>query len=103
MRQAELAFREVRIPRYSGARTASGYFDDPAALAAAVEPWDSRGNVYLTLNPVQPALLARAANRMKENVTSTTADTDIVVASAKAYITALNKLHSKLERLNPQV
>ncbi len=31
------------------------------------------------------------------------ADTDIVVASAKAYIAALNKLHSKTERINPQV
>jgi 2-isopropylmalate synthase len=31
------------------------------------------------------------------------ADTDIVVASAKAYIDALNKLHSKLERVNPQL
>ncbi len=31
------------------------------------------------------------------------ADTDIVVASAKAYLNALNKLHSRLERLNPQV
>ena len=31
------------------------------------------------------------------------ADTDIVVASAKAYISALNKLHSKLQRLNPQM
>jgi 2-isopropylmalate synthase len=31
------------------------------------------------------------------------ADTDIVVASAKAYLSALNKLHSRLERLNPQV
>ena len=31
------------------------------------------------------------------------ADTDIVVASAKAYINALNKLHSRLERLNPQM
>ena len=30
------------------------------------------------------------------------ADTDIVVASAKAYIDALNKLYSKLERVNPQ-
>jgi len=30
------------------------------------------------------------------------ADTDIVVASAKAYISALNKLASKMERLNPQ-
>jgi 2-isopropylmalate synthase len=30
------------------------------------------------------------------------ADTDIVVASAKAYIAALNKLESSVERLNPQ-
>jgi 2-isopropylmalate synthase len=30
------------------------------------------------------------------------ADTDIVVASAKAYIGALNKLESKVEKLNPQ-
>jgi len=31
------------------------------------------------------------------------ADTDIVVASAKAYLNALNKLHSGQEKLNPQV
>ena len=31
------------------------------------------------------------------------ADTDIVIASAKAYLNALNKLHSKLEKMNPQV
>jgi 2-isopropylmalate synthase len=31
------------------------------------------------------------------------ADTDIVVASAKAYLNALNKLHSKLERAHPQI
>jgi len=30
------------------------------------------------------------------------ADTDIVVASAKAYISALNRLQSKFEKLNPQ-
>ena len=30
-------------------------------------------------------------------------DLDIVVASAKAYLAALNKLHSKAERLNPQL
>ncbi|OGA70080.1 MAG: 2-isopropylmalate synthase [Betaproteobacteria bacterium RIFCSPLOWO2_12_FULL_65_14] len=29
-------------------------------------------------------------------------DTDIVVASAKAYISALNRLESKMERVNPQ-
>jgi 2-isopropylmalate synthase len=31
------------------------------------------------------------------------ADLDIVVASAKAYLSALNKLHSKTEKLNPQL
>src|SRR5512141_1371515 len=31
------------------------------------------------------------------------ADTDIVVASAMAYLSALNKLHSKVERINPQL
>ena len=31
------------------------------------------------------------------------ADTDIIVASAKAYLNALNKLHVGAERLNPQV
>ncbi len=31
------------------------------------------------------------------------ADTDIIVASAKAYLNALNKLQSNIERVNPQV
>ncbi|WP_126446781.1 2-isopropylmalate synthase [Sulfuricystis multivorans] len=31
------------------------------------------------------------------------ADTDIIVASAKAYLNALNKLHARAERLNPQL
>ncbi|MDO9602102.1 MAG: alpha-isopropylmalate synthase regulatory domain-containing protein, partial [Rhodocyclaceae bacterium] len=31
------------------------------------------------------------------------ADTDIIVASAKAYINALNKLHAGPERVNPQL
>jgi 2-isopropylmalate synthase len=31
------------------------------------------------------------------------ADTDIVIASAKAYLNGLNKLHAKSQKLNPQV
>jgi len=31
------------------------------------------------------------------------ADPDIVVASAKAYLSALNKLQSKVDKLNPQI
>ena len=31
------------------------------------------------------------------------ADTDIIVASAKAYINALNRLHDGVQRINPQL
>jgi hypothetical protein len=68
---------EVRLlntPR----RTVSGYFDDLEALVAAVAPWDGRASIYLTANPVQPVLLARARNRLKEFVTTTTADDAIL-------------------------
>jgi len=62
---------------------ASGYFDDPEALVAAVEPLDAAGTtgIYVTLNEVNPALLARRANRIKMRLAkkdATTADTDIV-------------------------
>ncbi|MBM3758329.1 MAG: hypothetical protein FJW38_30680 [Acidobacteria bacterium] len=44
----------------------SGFFDDFAALAQAVETYspDAKGT-YITLNPVNAALLARAANRIR--------------------------------------
>ena len=48
---------------------------------------------------------AKTTVRLEENgklVDGQGADTDIVVASAKAYINALNKLASKGERVNPQ-
>ena len=53
--------REVRVPM--GRTTDAGYFDDPDAIPAAVARYDGRENAYITLNPVTPALLARAANR----------------------------------------
>jgi len=71
--------REVRIPKHDRyGNTASGYFDDLEKLAAAVSRWDGRANIYLTLNPVNPALLARAANRIVEKAEKTTADADVV-------------------------
>ena len=69
--------REVRIIA-NRRRTDSGYFDDPGKLRAAVARYDGRENVYITINPVAPALLARAANRFVEFAQSTTADVDIV-------------------------
>ncbi|MEN6343078.1 MAG: hypothetical protein ABFC89_11040, partial [Methanospirillum sp.] len=65
-------------------RVASGYFDDLAKLADAVEPMDAAGQyrgIYVTLNPVNPALLARRANRVEGRLgrgDPTTADADIV-------------------------
>ncbi|MDH7511196.1 MAG: hypothetical protein QHH04_09185 [Methanolinea sp.] len=62
---------------------ASGYFDDPAALGAAVGPLDAAGTagIYVTLNEVNPALLSRRANRIKMHLSqkdATTADGDIL-------------------------
>jgi hypothetical protein len=60
--------------------TASGYFDDPVKLAAAVVGTiQQAGAVYITLNPVDVALLARACNRIKAvKKQPTTSDADIV-------------------------
>ncbi|MDP9359734.1 MAG: YfjI family protein, partial [Chloroflexota bacterium] len=79
------AVHEVRIPktRKGPARlwgVASGYFDDPDAVVVALgclTGLDAEG-VYLTLNPVDPALLARAANRLAVGRPPTTADADVL-------------------------
>lgn len=68
--------REVRIP--TPGRTDSGYFDSPAALVAAAKTVDGRENLYLTINPVNPALLSLAVNRLKSRVRTTTSDAQIV-------------------------
>jgi hypothetical protein len=70
---------EIRIPKAGRRGTISGYFDDPEALADAVLPLDGTvPGVYVTFNPCNPALLARAANRLKERAEQTTSDGDIL-------------------------
>ena len=45
----------------------------------AAEQWSGKApGVYATLNPCNPALLARVANRLKDRVKTTTSDSDIV-------------------------
>jgi len=59
--------------------TRSGYFDDHELLIRAAADLDAQGwQVYVTLNPVDAALLARAANRVKDRPKNTTADRDII-------------------------
>ncbi len=65
-------------------RISSGYFDDITTFADMAEHLDlSRefSGIYATLNPVNPALLARRANRVAARLgrkDATTADADIV-------------------------
>jgi hypothetical protein len=61
----ELRALDAVTPGWRRPHTVAGYFDDPAKLAAAAAGIQARG-VYMTLNPVQPALLARAHNRVKD-------------------------------------
>lgn len=69
---------EVRIPDAGRFRTVSGYFDDLDQLQSAVANYDGRvPGIYFTMNPVNPALLARAVNRLKQYAKLTTSDPDI--------------------------
>jgi hypothetical protein len=59
--------------------TVSGYFDDFDKLLKEIQRIDGKvPAVYLTLNPVNPALLARSKNRLKPYAKQTTSDTDII-------------------------
>jgi hypothetical protein len=76
---------EARLPKSRRGprrfyRTVSGYFDDPDAFASALAGvgGDDAEAVYLTLNPVDPALKARAANRLLNGAPATTADADVL-------------------------
>lgn len=65
----------------SGRGTISGFYDDTGAFARDAARWSGRsGGVYWTINPVNPALLARASNRLREYVDrgQTTSDQDVI-------------------------
>lgn len=68
---------EVRIPK-TKAGTLSGYFDDTtkAALILAKESGRHQG-IYVTMNPVDPSLLARMNNKIEISQTTTT-DAEII-------------------------
>ena len=74
LRALDAVTREWRRPH-----TVSGYFDDWEKLAVAAMTIQARG-IYVTLNPVNPALLARANNRLRDMQAgdASTSDNDIV-------------------------
>jgi hypothetical protein len=71
---------EVVEPRaFKSPKVSSGYFDDSEALAKAALMLDEKGfQVYVTLNPVKQALLARAQNEVVQSPLSTISDTDVL-------------------------
>ncbi|MDG2012396.1 MAG: hypothetical protein P8J33_02755, partial [Pirellulaceae bacterium] len=59
--------------------TFSGYFDDAEKLADALADISTAKGIYIAPNPVNPALLSRAANRIrKAQKGESTGDSDIV-------------------------
>jgi hypothetical protein len=71
---------EVRIPK-TRVGVVAGYFDDHTALArsiCAAEAKYQASGVYYVLNQINPALLGRAYNRLKERAEYTTADSNIL-------------------------
>lgn len=75
--------RALGVPSGNGfVRNYSGYFSEPEALAKAADQFDKQQPQYcsVTINPVNPALLARAANKMKalKKGDPTTSDDDII-------------------------
>ena len=72
---------ELRIPKAGREKTISGYFDHPSKLAECAAELDATGKyagVYITLNPCNPALLARCCNRVRPYAEITTSDHDIL-------------------------
>lgn len=76
---AELRALDAVTREWRRLHTVSGYFNDWDKLAAAAMSIQARG-VYVTLNPVNPALLARALNRLRDinSGDPATGDGDIV-------------------------
>jgi hypothetical protein len=66
---------ELRSPN-TRRGTLSGYFDDPSKLARAASGI-AGSEVFITVNPVQPAVAARAMHRLKEFAKYTTSDDEI--------------------------
>ncbi|MFZ2287601.1 MAG: virulence-associated E family protein [Bacteroidales bacterium] len=68
---------EVRIPK-TKAGTISGYFNDTGIAAALIAKENGRHqSVYMTVNPINPDLMARSENQMTHGSFMTTTDGDI--------------------------
>jgi len=85
----------------------SGLVDASFKAIESIVASDAELQLYsvnaITSGPESQGEVTVRLSKQGRIVNGTGADTDIVVASAKAYLNALNKLHSKLVRVNPQL
>ena len=76
---AEFRAVNASTPAYRRPHVESGYFDAPERLAAAANAIEEAEAFYFTPNPLDPALLARAKNRIRPpNGQPATSDRDVV-------------------------
>jgi hypothetical protein len=69
----------VELRAIKNGTTAAGYFDDAETLSLEAMKLDEQGfAVYVTANPANPALLSRAANRIRCPLKETTSDRDVL-------------------------
>jgi hypothetical protein len=69
---------EVRIPKTKYG-TIAGYFNDTAIAAALIAKENGKHSaIYTTVNPINPALLARAANKFTYGAHETTSDVEVL-------------------------
>lgn len=72
---------EIRIPKvgFNGKQVYSGYFNDINKCITAIKKYNGRvPAIYTNLNPINPALLARANNRIDEKSSQTSQDIDVI-------------------------
>jgi|SRR5579884_76056 len=69
---------EMRAPKAGKYKTISGYFNHPDALVESAAKWNGQANLYITLNKINPALLARRKNRAETYAEATTSDSDVI-------------------------
>jgi len=69
----------LEIRALKNGTTAAGYFDNAADASREAARLDEQGfTVYMTVNPVVSALLARAENKIKRSLRETTSDRDVL-------------------------
>lgn len=71
---------EIRIPKHDGRRTAAGWFDTghiPEAIKT-INSYNGKANIYVTINPLNPALHPRAYNRIDSYSDKASTDNDIL-------------------------